>query len=81
MSSNATNPDYYYLAPGFKPQTLTVAKLRGILVAHEITYPPTAKKPQLVLLFEQHVAPLAEEVLAAAAKVKRSDEGISDAGM
>jgi hypothetical protein len=81
--STTTNPDpeHYYLLPGFDPKKLTVAKLRGILVAHEVMYPPTAKKAQLLALFEEHVVPLAAEILAADMEVKRSDEGIDDAGL
>ena len=39
-----------YLQPGFDLSTLTVPRLRAILVSHDIPYPSSAKKPQLIQL-------------------------------
>ncbi|KAK1600733.1 Man1-Src1p-C-terminal domain-containing protein [Colletotrichum navitas] len=72
--------DYEYLQPGFDPKSLTVPRLRSILVAHEVQYPATAKKPQLIQLFEDEVLPQAKKILAKQARAKRSSKGIVDAG-
>lgn len=67
-----------YLQPSFDPNTLTMPKLRGILVAHNISYPSTAKKGQLVDIFEEHVRPQARKLLSAKNRTKRSTRGIVD---
>ncbi|KAI8287633.1 Inner nuclear membrane protein SRC1 [Colletotrichum sp. SAR11_57] len=72
--------EYEYLQPGFDPKSLTVPRLRSILVAHEIQYPSTAKKPQLVDLFNEEVLPQAKKILAKQARAKRSSKGIVDMG-
>ncbi|WQF77608.1 Putative LEM/LEM-like domain superfamily, HeH/LEM domain, MAN1, winged-helix [Colletotrichum destructivum] len=72
--------DYEYLQPGFDSKSLTVPRLRSILVAHDIQYPATAKKPQLLQLFEDEVVPQAKKILAKQARAKRSSRGIVDAG-
>ncbi|OLN88142.1 Inner nuclear membrane protein SRC1 [Colletotrichum chlorophyti] len=72
--------DYEYLQPGFDPKSLTVPRLRSILVAHDVQYPATAKKPQLIQLFEDEVVPQAKKILAKQARAKRSSKGIVDAG-
>ncbi|KDN65849.1 hypothetical protein CSUB01_01863 [Colletotrichum sublineola] len=72
--------DYEYLQPGFDPKSLTVPRLRSILVAHEVHYPATAKKPQLIQLFEDEVVPQAKKILAKQTRAKRSSKGIVDAG-
>ncbi|KAI9704554.1 MAG: inner nuclear membrane protein enriched at telomere/subtelomere region [Bogoriella megaspora] len=70
--------DLYYLAPGFEPSTLTIPKLRSILIEHKINYPASAKKAQLVDLFNNNVAPQAKQLLAAQARVRRTSRGITD---
>lgn len=72
--------DPEYLQPGFDPTTLKVAELRGILLEHNVDYPSSAKKAQLVDLFTQHVAPKARRILNARSRVKASGRGIIDAG-
>ncbi|WYZ35007.1 hypothetical protein EsH8_I_001283 [Colletotrichum jinshuiense] len=72
--------EYDYLQPGFDPKSVTVPRLRSILVAHEVQYPATAKKPQLIQLFEDEVVPQAKKILAKQARAKRSSKGIVDAG-
>ncbi len=67
-----------YLAPGFDPATLTVPQLRSVLVAQSINYPSSAKKTQLIDLFNQHVAPQAKQLRNASLRVKRSSRGILD---
>ncbi|KAL2757414.1 hypothetical protein ACRALDRAFT_2039851 [Sodiomyces alcalophilus JCM 7366] len=69
---------YDYLQPGFDPKTLTVPRLRSILVAHDVQYPATAKKPQLIELFYEGVVPKAKKFLDKQARAKRSSMGIVD---
>ena len=68
-----------YLQPGFEPSSLTVPRLRSILVAHAIPYPSGAKKPQLVEIFADNVLPQAAKIRAQRARAKRSSLGIVDA--
>ncbi|ERF69467.1 hypothetical protein EPUS_07282 [Endocarpon pusillum Z07020] len=67
-----------YLQPGFALSSLTVPKLRSILVSHDITYPSSAKKPQLIQLVEDHVLPHSRKILNARAHTKRTSKGITD---
>ncbi|GME88819.1 unnamed protein product [[Candida] boidinii] len=53
-----------YLEPGFDPKSLTVANLRSVLLDHDINYPSSAKKSELVELFKEHVTPNAAKFLA-----------------
>lgn len=68
-----------YLLDGFDPRSLTVPRLRSILVTHNVQYSSAAKKPQLVELFENEVVPQSKKYLAARARAKRSSMGIVDA--
>ena len=68
-----------YLAPGFDPATLTVPRLRAVLVSHSIEYPASAKKAQLIELFNAHVVPQSRRILAAQSRTKRTSKGILDA--
>ncbi|KAK3394814.1 Man1-Src1p-C-terminal domain-containing protein [Podospora didyma] len=68
-----------YLQQDFDPWSLTVPRLRSILVTHNVQYPSTAKKSQLVEIFEDKVTPLSKKILAARARAKRSSKGIVDA--
>lgn len=68
--------DLEYLSPGFDPSTLTVPKLRSILVEFGVEYPSSAKKAQLVDLFNDRVAPQAKRVLSSRARTKPSTRGI-----
>jgi hypothetical protein len=70
--------DLFYLAPGFDPASLTVPRLRNILLTHDIEYPSNAKKPQLVQLFHDELTPKAKKLLSASKRVKRSARGIVD---
>ena len=71
--------DADYLQEGFEPSSLTVPRLRSILVAHAIPYPSGAKKPQLIEIFNQNVVPQAPKILAQRARAKRTSKGITDA--
>ncbi|OAA42605.1 Inner nuclear membrane protein MAN1 [Metarhizium rileyi] len=69
-----------YLQDGFDPRSVTVPRLRSILVTHNIDYPSTAKKGQLVELVNDHVLSQAEKFRAQRAKAKRSSLGFVNAG-
>ncbi|KAL2171882.1 hypothetical protein VTG60DRAFT_1269 [Thermothelomyces hinnuleus] len=68
-----------YLQPDFDPWSLTVPRLRSILVTHNVHYPSQAKKPQLIDLFNEHVQPQSKQILASRARAKRTSRGIVDA--
>lgn len=74
----AAMDDLDYLEPGFDPNSLTVPKLRNVLVMHDVTYPSNAKKPQLVQLFNEEVVPQARKLLSARRRLKPSSRGIVD---
>jgi Man1-Src1p-C-terminal domain/HeH/LEM domain len=67
-----------YLQPGFDPASLTVPKLRNLLLEHNVNYPSSAKKTQLIELFNQSIAPKAKRILAQRARTKPSAKGIVD---
>lgn len=68
-----------YLQTGFDPSSLTVPRLRSILVSHDIEYPSAAKKPQLIQIFTDKVLPQSRKILSARARAKRTSRGITDA--
>jgi hypothetical protein len=68
-----------YLQPGFDPKSLTIPRLRSILVAHNVPYSSSAKKGQLVDIFNDQIVPQSKKILAARARAKRSSKGIFDA--
>jgi len=68
-----------YLQTGYDPWSLTVPRLRSILVTHNVQYPATAKKPQLIELFNDQVVPQSKKYLAARARARRTSKGIVDA--
>lgn len=78
MLSTAKMDDQAYLEPDFDPSSLTVPRLRSILVAHGVEYPASSKKPQLIEIFNQSVLPQARRLRAANARVKRTSYGIVD---
>lgn len=68
-----------YLQTGFDPSSLTVPRLRSILVSHDIEYPSGAKKPQLIQIFTDSVLPQSRKILSARARARRTSKGITDA--
>ncbi|KAJ5155164.1 hypothetical protein N7492_007967 [Penicillium capsulatum] len=50
-----------YLQPDFDLGSLTVPRLRSILVNHDVSYPASAKKSQLVAILENEVLPQAKK--------------------
>ena len=73
-----SSEEYDYLSPSFDLTSLTVPRLRGILVHHDVSYPASAKKSQLVSLVESEVLPQAKKILSAQRRAKRSSRGIVD---
>lgn len=69
-----------YLQEGFDPSKVTVPRLRSILVTHNVEYPATSKKNQLIDLVEEHVLSQAPQLRAQRARAKRSSMGIVNAG-
>jgi Man1-Src1p-C-terminal domain/HeH/LEM domain len=74
----ASDDELAYLQPGFALSSLTVPRLRSILVSHDISYPSSAKKPQLIQLIEDQVLPQSRKILNARARTKRTSKGITD---
>ncbi|KAI1420597.1 Man1-Src1p-C-terminal domain-containing protein [Xylaria sp. FL1777] len=74
--SDSENTDY--LQPGFDPKSLTIPRLRSILVAHNVPYSSSAKKGQLVEIFNEQIVPQSRKILNARARAKRSSKGIFD---
>ena len=70
--------DLAYLAPGFDLSSLTVPRIRSILVSHDVPYPASAKKPQLINIMETEVLPKAKKLLNARARTKPTSRGIID---
>jgi hypothetical protein len=70
--------EYWYFEPGVDANKITVPELRSILLKHGVSYPSSAKKPVLVGLFNDAVAPQASQVTRAHARTKRSTRGIQD---
>ncbi|RJE26455.1 sister chromatid separation protein [Aspergillus sclerotialis] len=69
-----------YLSPDFDLNSLTVPRLRSILVNHDIPYPASAKKAQLIQILHDEVLPQANRLLRERERVKRTSEGIMDMG-
>ncbi|KAH8427839.1 putative sister chromatid separation protein (Src1) [Aspergillus melleus] len=69
-----------YLSPGYDLNTLTVPRLRSILVSHDVPYPASAKKAQLIQILESDVLPKAKKLLRERERVRRTSEGITDMG-
>ncbi|KAI9701819.1 MAG: inner nuclear membrane protein enriched at telomere/subtelomere region [Candelina mexicana] len=76
MSTSDTELEY--LSPTFDPSSLTVPRLRSILVSHNISYPSSAKKPQLIEIFNENVLPQSRRILSARSRTKRTSRGITD---
>lgn len=70
--------DLAYLSPSFDPASLTMPRLRNVLMSHDIAYPASAKKPQLIDIFTQELKPKARKILAARDRVRRTSRGITD---
>ncbi|EAW06694.1 putative sister chromatid separation protein (Src1) [Aspergillus clavatus NRRL 1] len=67
-----------YLSADFDLNSLTVPRLRSILVSHDVPYPASAKKAQLIRILEEEVLPQAKKLLRERDRVKRTSAGITD---
>ena len=76
--ASVSDDELEYLSPGFDPNTLVVPRIRAILVAHDIPYPASAKKAQLIEIFNQQLVPKSRRILAARSRTKRTSKGITD---
>ena len=74
----AEEDDLFYLQPGFDLNTLTVPRLRNILVAHNVSFPSSAKKGQLVEQVQSDILPKAKKLLRERDRVRRTSKGITD---
>ncbi|KAE8377411.1 Man1-Src1p-C-terminal domain-containing protein [Aspergillus bertholletiae] len=72
--------DLDYLSSDFDLNSLTVPRLRSILVSHDIPYPASAKKAQLIRILEDEVLPQARRLLRDRERVRRTSDGITDMG-
>lgn len=70
--------DLAYLHPDFDRNSLTVPRLRSILVNHDVPYPASAKKAQLIALLESDVLPRAKKLLRERERVRRTSKGITN---
>ncbi|ODV93925.1 hypothetical protein PACTADRAFT_35670 [Pachysolen tannophilus NRRL Y-2460] len=52
-----------YLQPDFDAKTLKVAQLRNILLEYDVEYPSSAKKAELVKIFNNSIKPKASQLL------------------
>ena len=68
--------DTEYLEPNFDPTRLRVPDLRRILLFHDVDFPSSAKKDQLVNLFLDEITPIAETILEQKRRVRLSCQGI-----
>ncbi|KAJ5923628.1 hypothetical protein N7454_008873 [Penicillium verhagenii] len=69
-----------YLQSDFDLNSLTVPRLRSILVNHDVPYPASAKKAQLIRILEDEVLPQARKLLRDRERVRRTSAGITDMG-
>ena len=76
--ASTSDDELEYLTPGFDPSILKVPRLRSILVAHDIQYPSSAKKSQLIDIFNDQLVPRSRKILAARSRTKRTSKGITD---
>ena len=67
-----------YLQPSFDPSSITMPRLRNILMSHDIQYPASAKKAELVDVFNQSLKPKSRRLLAARDRVRRTSAGITN---
>lgn len=56
--------NYDYLEPNFNPKTLKVPELRRIFVFHSVSFPSSAKKSDLIEIFNREIATRAAQLKA-----------------
>ena len=67
-----------YLQPTFDASSVTMPRLRNILMTHDVQYPASAKKAELVKIFDQELRPKSRKLLAAQDRVRRTSAGITN---
>lgn len=70
--------EYYYLQPGYDLASVTVPRLREILVKHNIGFPSSAKKGDLIEIVQTDLLPQARKLLRDRERVRRTSRGITD---
>jgi hypothetical protein len=70
--------ELYYLQPGFNLNSLTIPKLRGILVQHDISWSSASKKAELIQIIEDEILPKAKKLLKERDRIRRTSKGITD---
>lgn len=76
--ASTSDDEMEYLSPSFDPASLTVPRLRSVLVSHDILYPASAKKSQLIEIFNEQLLPKSRKIIAARSRTKRTSRGITD---
>lgn len=71
--------DLAYLAKGYDLNSLTVPRLRSILVSHDVPYPASAKKATLIAILQDEIVPQAQKLLRERERVRRTSMGITNA--
>lgn len=71
-----SDDEYAYLQEGFNSKSLKKDKLRDILLTHDVEYSSTMLKPQLLDLFNEHIAPRRAELRARFVDVVASESNI-----
>ncbi|KAI5298072.1 hypothetical protein KEM56_004348, partial [Ascosphaera pollenicola] len=71
--------DVSYLSPSFDLNSLTIPRLRSILVSHDVPYPASAKKSQLIDILRSQVLPNAARILRQREQIRRTSSGILNA--
>lgn len=67
-----------YIREGFDPNSLTMPKLRNILVEHQVPFSSAAKKAELVDTFNKYVLPKTASLRKKSATIVASSSGIID---
>ncbi|KAK2766298.1 inner nuclear membrane protein enriched at telomere/subtelomere region [Arachnomyces sp. PD_36] len=75
---DSSGDELAYLSPDFDLNSLTVPRIRAILVSHDISYPSSAKKAQLIAILEDEVLPKAKKLLRERERVRRTSKGITN---
>ncbi|MCJ1413745.1 inner nuclear membrane protein enriched at telomere/subtelomere region [Xylographa parallela] len=76
--ASLSDDELEYLSPSFDPASLTVPKIRAIFVSHDIPYPASAKKSQLIEIFNTQLVPKSRRILAARSRTTRTSRRIID---
>ncbi|RMZ88913.1 hypothetical protein DV736_g3856, partial [Chaetothyriales sp. CBS 134916] len=74
----ADDDELAYLQSGFDMNSLTVPRLRNILVQHGIPFASSAKKAQLIEIIEADLLPKAKKLLRERDRVRRTSKGITN---